>query len=371
MRLRLVGIAAALASAASIARAQRPSTVVRIQVVDTAGAPLPGAQVSAMRGMVVLASATSDAGGVQRFTLPRGDDEVEIVARKIGYQRGDHFFRADRDSVSLVVTLRVAAQSLPAVQVTAGENLRYKRYHVSADDIAASKRPLLNALDIVMKLRPDMMDPPGPGIFTRCGLRDVWINGQRIVFPPVEPALAIRASQEIRAARSAANRAIGRVPHYTPLSTVPVTVQSALAKIRPEHVEEMKYVDCRDTESTDFAHGQNAVFVVLKPGIGYDMQTGTYVIETAQQAPLHHRLIGVFDETSGEPIADVEIVDLATGSYVKTTVTGTATLAFLPPGNSTVQLRRPGYTGTKLEVSMSPRDTAPITMLLTPVTKPF
>lgn len=47
-----------------------------------------------------------------------------------------------------------------------------------------------------------------------------------------------------------------------------------------------------------------------------------------------------------------------------TTSTGTASLAFLPDGASALHITKPGYLPQRLEVSISPRDTIPITLVL-------
>jgi hypothetical protein len=367
---------------AAAVQAQQPGSIIRIRVVDTARAPVASADVVVLRGLTdAVANGVTDASGGRRFVVPRGNDELQIVARRVGFQRADVFFRADRDSVALVLVMRLAPRELPAVQISADADLKRKRYHATADDIAASTRPIYSGLDVVTKLRPDMMDPPGQGLFDRCGLYYLWINGERIVFPPIDPGLAIATSQQRRGARAVANKAAGRSPNYTGLMTVPVSVQSALSRIRPEHIDEMNYVDCRDA-SNELVNGRNALFVLLKPGIGYDMVRGSYVVDheareaasaldTARRQvaprviPAHrNRIIGVFDEMTGEPVAGAEIVDVATGSFVRTSATGTAGLSWLPEGNSVLVVRFAGFAELKVDVTISPRDTVPITLIL-------
>jgi hypothetical protein len=75
-------------------------------------------------------------------------------------------------------------------------------------------------------------------------------------------------------------------------------------------------------------------------------------------------LIGVFDETTGDVVQGAEVVDVASGSFMKTSMTGTATLAFLSPGAKEIRIQKPGY--EPLTVSTSPSDTASLTILLTP-----
>jgi hypothetical protein len=380
MLARHAVIAIMAAYAAQPALAQHPLAVVRVRVVDTLGKPVPNADVSAVRGLKeTVASGLTDSAGRRVLSVPRGDDEYQIVVRRIGFQRADQFFRPAQDSIALVVALRSTPRELPAMFITAEQNLKRKRYHIGADDIASATRPILDALDIVTKLRPDMMDPPGNGIFTRCGMYYVWVNGVRIVFPPIDPGLAIKTAQ-LRAAASHAKSTgsigsggAGRSVGYKGLAGVPVSVQSVLESIHPEHIEELNYVDCSDN-TLDFARSQGAVFIALKPGIGYVPGRGSYVAEhwqlpsdvpaplTAEVLPL--RLLGVFDEQTGEPLPGADVVDVATGTFATTTVTGTISLRFLPAGTSALLVRKTGYLDTKLDVTISPRDTVPITLTL-------
>jgi hypothetical protein len=96
-------------------------------------------------------------------------------------------------------------------------------------------------------------------------------------------------------------------------------------------------------------------------------------IGSAQQAgaPLashRARIVGVFDFNTGAPIEGVEVTDMASGTMALTTRTGTVSLAFLPDGGSTVRVRRIGYTAITQFVAISPADTVPLTLMLTPTT---
>jgi hypothetical protein len=170
---------------------------------------------------------------------------------------------------------------------------------------------------------------------------------------------------------------------------VSVDVQSVLASIHPEHIGEMTFHDCDDF-SMRGASTRNALFVVLKPGVAYSPGLGSYVLnednstarkwaaareltkmDSAAAAAAHttrleafrHRLLGLFDAASGEPIPDVDVVDSTSGSWVRTPPTGIVSLAFLPSGTSTVRLRRVGLLDTLVHVTISPRDTTPITLV--------
>jgi hypothetical protein len=79
------------------------------------------------------------------------------------------------------------------------------------------------------------------------------------------------------------------------------------------------------------------------------------------------RVLGVFDVRTGEPIEGVEITDLASGTWALTTKTGTVSLVFLPEGESSVRARKLGYAPITKSVRISPADTTPITLIMTPV----
>jgi len=79
------------------------------------------------------------------------------------------------------------------------------------------------------------------------------------------------------------------------------------------------------------------------------------------------RLVGIYDDRSGEPIDSAEVRDLATGSFALTTSTGTLSLFFVDTAGGLLRIRKVGYTPLTLFVDNSPGESAPLTITLQPL----
>lgn len=75
------------------------------------------------------------------------------------------------------------------------------------------------------------------------------------------------------------------------------------------------------------------------------------------------RLIGVYDELTGDPIDSVEVRDMLTGSYTFTSRTGAASLFFVDTAGTLVRIRKFGYTPITMFVGNAP-GLLPVTLTL-------
>jgi hypothetical protein len=76
------------------------------------------------------------------------------------------------------------------------------------------------------------------------------------------------------------------------------------------------------------------------------------------------RIIGTFDEISGDVLAGVEVSGTATGAAVMTSSTGSANLALIVPNGGEIRLRKIGFEDQTLTVSMTLMDTVPISVMM-------
>jgi hypothetical protein len=286
------------------------------------------------------------------------------------------------------------------VQITEQQDLKRKSYFIDADEIAKHADILIDATDILKKLRPDMicgrscfpMQAAGARARTPARACPGLVFQQRRSCPVdnTPPALSTNVWVNgiwIRSIPTDTMCQIGRRGILAGLS--PGTMQ-VLCEIQPEHIEQITYADEFDT-SVGKNHSDSAIFIVLKTGVGYQPGAKSYVVDESADArkrqaartsravdsssaphdsaatilpAYRRRIVGVFDQDTGEPIDSARVTDAATGDYVRTTATGTASLVFLPEGSSVIVISMPGYDDLKLSIDIAPAETEPLTLLL-------
>lgn len=344
------------------------SVTLIVAVVDSANQPIADADVAVIRSVTqVLASARSDSRGLTTLRVQRSGSEIQITTRRIGFRPSARFLHADQDSIRLLMRLDRAAQRLSTVAVTAQEDVKRRSYYVDADEIAASRRLIMNGMDVLTKMKPDILQGRAPG----CGVQNIFVNGVRIVNPPLN-AIAVAHIPPNRHALAASRSA-------------QEAVWSIMWSIKAEHIEQMDYKDCLDT-SMPGLHANSALYIVLKPGVAFEPGLGSFVVDTKRaaaeggiadtvevgstgglgQLPAYRRrLLGVYDAESGSPVADAQVTILGTASGVMTSSNGLTSLRFLPDGTSTLLIHRNGFADLSLDVTIAPNDTNPVTIVLT------
>jgi len=151
----IVVLMAVLAAAAPVAA--QSSVRVAIHVADTSGVPVADAQISVMRGLETVARAVTDAGGNQTLSIVPAGGDVDVIVRRIGYGRVDRFLNDAKLPTSLAIVMTRLPVALDTVRAVADNDVLRRRYFIDADAIEHSPRLVLDALDIVTKLRPGML----------------------------------------------------------------------------------------------------------------------------------------------------------------------------------------------------------------------
>jgi hypothetical protein len=79
------------------------------------------------------------------------------------------------------------------------------------------------------------------------------------------------------------------------------------------------------------------------------------------------RILGVFDDATGEPIVGADVIDTDAETKLKTSVSGAVQLSFLGVDSTVVQVRKIGYIPKTFSVATGAADTVPVTVVLKPI----
>jgi hypothetical protein len=251
----------------STARATR--VLIRVHVSDTSGTPIFAANVAVADSAThVLASASTGADGSATLSIPRVVKRVTVSARRLGYRpREEQLDLRTGDTLSITLRLTAAPASISAVVVSADQDLKRKSYFVDSAQIANSHRLILNGMDVLTKMRPDILTGRAPG----CGVRNIFVNGARILYPPLN---AVAVAHIARRGRGGGGSTVGSSLNSS-------EIWSVMWGIRAQDIKEMTYKDCFDTSMPD-VHGSSALYIVLRPGVAYDPARGSYPVDSSR-----------------------------------------------------------------------------------------
>ncbi|MDE3174452.1 MAG: hypothetical protein KGN74_15385 [Gemmatimonadota bacterium] len=79
---------------------------------------------------------------------------------------------------------------------------------------------------------------------------------------------------------------------------------------------------------------------------------------------VHFRLVGVFDEETGEPIEGADVKDVISGLVTRTTPSGAAALFYTTSNHTLVTIRKIGYRPVVMGIGTGPADSTPVTVTL-------
>ena len=238
-------------------------------VVGSDGSGLRDVNVAVSQARIgaFLAGRTNDSG-LHVFKASLQPGAYTLLARRPGFLPGEtRFDVVNSDSVSVIVRLTASpAAELAPVVVEA----RRSNYVLTRSDMIASGRQIRDAFEALRKLKPSMLYDKD-----RCRAEvvdNVWINGRRVLFMAKQvPAFGTRVPRAVGAMRVTTSGGGTR--------SEPPAVDSVLASIRAEHVEEIRLVNCWDTSLPGMG-ANNALYVALKPGIDWDWKRGSFVADT-------------------------------------------------------------------------------------------
>ncbi|MFI5229715.1 MAG: carboxypeptidase-like regulatory domain-containing protein [Gemmatimonadales bacterium] len=341
MRPWLLVIAAILLGNPAVARSQSP-TVVRVAVADTLGFPVPDAAVRLMRDTAVVRSGRTAPDGSYRFTVGAGDTSLDLAVQKVGYVSTRRRVAPAVGAVTdVAVLVTPVATILDSVHITARHTADDIVPIIDADEIAQSGRNLTGLFRLIAKLRP----------------RATTNTPRRAARPCLE----------------------SQTRYYINEQWVNPAQFGGLADFPPEQIAYVQFVDCFDRSLDDADHpGARHVYVTLKPGAHYTPGGGVQIDSSAMHDAgtvadsgkalrvARGKVIGIYDEVSGDPIDGVEVKDVASGMFVHTTVTGTASLFFARTDATMLGLSKLGYRPMTMLIGDPWADTIPITVTMMP-----
>jgi len=333
------GVGCALASPA-IARAQ--AGALRVVIVDSAAKPVRDADVELRGGTGTMTTALrTDSLGSARFSSTARAAAQEIVVQRIGY-----FATRRRVPPAAVGEIEIGlariAITLDTVRSAGRSVQRGAQPAITAAEIDSTRKGVFDVLDVLRKLRPELMDAIATDLRARC-------------FP---------------------DRIHGALRFYVNEQYVPRDALLVLHDVKSEAIAEVRYVRCFDRSiAKDDYPGAGHLYITLRGGYAFNLKRGAFkrdslvpaaaVTDTTLLVATSPRIVGVYDERTGIPIEGARITDLVGGASALTTRTGTVALAFVDTNGTMLKIDRIGYVPLVLAVTNRPAD-PPLTLTLTP-----
>src|SRR5262249_35555453 len=199
-----------------------------------------------------------------------------LIVRKIGFLRAAAFFLARAGPMAFRIVMQRAVQSLAPVQVNAQEDLKRKSYFIDADEIAKHADELIDATDILKKLKPDMicgrscspLQAAGAATKTPARRCPTLVMKQRGTCPVVvdpNPSLSTNVWVNGVWIRSIATDTVCQMGRRGMLAGLSPGSMQVLCEIQPEHIEQITYADEFNT-TVGKPHSDSAIYIVLKQG---------------------------------------------------------------------------------------------------------
>ncbi len=321
-------------------RAQAP-TILRVKVIDTLGVPVADATLRLLHDTLVAATGRTAPDGTHRFVVNPADTGLELAMQKVGYvatRRGIAPPPGKTTEMDLVVTPFTAI--LDSVHIVGHRTADDLVPTIDTTEINASGRSLIGLFSLISKLRP----------------REFNTNYRR-VRPCLETGTRLYINEQF----------------------VLPAQYDALRQFPPDAVLYIQFVECFDRSIDENDHpGARHTYVTLKPGVHYTTSHGLSIDSMATRdvgkmadsgkaiRGARGKLIGIYDEVSGDPLDNVEIKDVATGLSVRTTETGTAALFFARTDATMLGLSKLGYRPMTMLINDPWADTIPLTVTLMP-----
>lgn len=269
---------AALSGRPAFAQQSPRPIVVRVRVTGPDSLAVSGVAVT-ITGVAAapIASATTDSAGRAALAFVRGDTLVRVGLRKIGYAPSVHdIVLTGTDTFSLAFALPANVQQLETVRTD--QRRLSNDYIIGAAEIAASTRPLLDAYDAIRLLRPQML---GDRLRDCPYVQDLWVNGRH---QPLYPAEIIPFSDTpeitFETARGVREDGSGRPALRSSFPLSHASAAYPLAHIDPRYIVEVRYTSCT-MRPVAGPRSINALFLSLKPGVGFDIKRGAYIADSA------------------------------------------------------------------------------------------